>query len=27
MIAWGGTLSDADVANVLAYVRKSFGAK
>lgn len=27
MIAWAGTLSDADVANVLAYVRKSFGAK
>jgi cytochrome c oxidase subunit 2 len=27
MIAWAGTLSDADVANVLAYVRKTFGSK
>ena len=27
MIAWGGTLSDDEVANVLAYMRKAFGPK
>ena len=27
MIAWGGTLSDDEVANVLAYMRKAFCSK